>query len=154
MPATASRPAHPKAPGTAGGIDEPLVRRVVDTFYGQVCHDNLLGPVFEAAVADWPEHFDKLADFWSSLTLMTGRYKGSPFEAHLPLPRLGDEHLATWLRLFDQTLRELCTPAQAEAFRLLAGRVAESLNLGLAICRGEVPLSPRGQTVPGCSPDR
>lgn len=143
MSATVSRPANRKAPGTAAGIDEPLIRSVVETFYGRVRHDPLLGPIFESAVADWPEHFDKLSDFWSSLTLMTGRYKGNPFEAHLPLPRLGDEHFATWLRLFDQTLRELCTPEQAAVFRLRAGRVAQSLNMGLAIRRGDAPLSAR-----------
>lgn len=137
MPDTAIQRPHPKAPGTAVGIDEKLIRSVVETFYSRVRCDPLLGPIFEATVADWPEHFDKLTDFWSSLTLMTGRYKGSPFEAHLPLPRLGDEHFATWLRLFDQTLRELCTPEQAEVFRLRAGRVADSLNMGLAIRRGE-----------------
>ena len=145
MPADVSQLSHPKAPGTAVGIDEALIRSVVETFYGRVRRDPLLGPIFEAAVVDWPEHFDKLTAFWSSLTLMTGRYKGSPFEAHLPLPRLSDEHFATWLRLFDQTLRELCTPAQAEVFRLRAGRVADSLNMGLAIRRGEAPLSARRQ---------
>ena len=137
MPDTAAHRPHPKAPGTAVGIDETLIRSVVETFYSRLRRDPLLGPIFEAAVADWPEHFDKLTDFWSSLTLMSGRYKGNPFEAHLPLPRLGDEHFATWLRLFDQTLRDLCTPEQAEVFRIRAGRVAESLNMGLAIRRGE-----------------
>ena len=125
-------------------MNESLIRAVVETFYGRVRRDPMLGPIFEAAVADWPEHLRKLTDFWSSLTLMSGRYKGNPFEAHLPLPRLGDEHFATWLRLFDQTLLELCTPQQAEVFRLRAGWVADSFNLGLAIRRGEVAL-PRRQ---------
>jgi len=154
MPATVSRLANPKAPGTVVGIDEPLIRSVVETFYGRVRRDKLLGPIFEAAVADWPEHFGKLTNFWSSLTLMSGRYKGNPFEAHLPLPRLGDEHFATWLRLFNQTLCELCTPEQAEVFRLRAGRVAESLNMGLAIRRGEAPLSARREGAAGRSPHR
>jgi len=143
MPDTASHRLHPKAPGTAAGIDETLIRSVVETFYSRVRGDALLGPIFQAAVADWPEHFNKLTDFWSSLTLMSGRYKGNPFEAHLPLPRLGDEHFTTWLRLFDQTLGELCTPEQAEVFRIRAGRVAESLNMGLAIRRGEALPSVR-----------
>ena len=142
-PDRAAVPPNPKAPGTAVGIDEPLIRTVVETFYGRVRRDPMLGPIFNSAVADWPEHLRRLTDFWSSLTLMSGRYKGNPFEAHLPLPRLNDEHFATWLRLFDQTLRELCTPEQAEVFRLRAGRVAESLNMGLAIRRGEAVLPPR-----------
>lgn len=137
------RPPHPKAPGSAVAIDEQLVRSVVTTFYHDVRRDPLLGPIFEAAVADWPQHLDRLTDFWSSLVLMTGRYKGNPFEAHLPLPRLSDTHFATWLRLFDQTLAALCTPDQAAVFRVRAGRIAESLKLGLAIRRGEAPLPAR-----------
>jgi hemoglobin len=131
------------APGAAVGINESLIRAVVETFYGRVRCDPVLGPIFEAAVTDWPEHLQRLTAFWSSLTLLSGRYKGNPFEAHLLLPRLGDAHFATWLRLFDQTLRELCTPEQAEAFRSRAGRVASSLKLGLAIRRGEAVLPAR-----------
>jgi hemoglobin len=134
---------HPASPGLAVGIDEELVRAVVVTFYGRVRKDPVLGPIFEAAVEDWPDHFDRLSAFWSSLTLITGRYKGNPFEAHLKLPGIGPEHFRIWLGLFDQTLAELCTPAQAEVFRVRAERVAESLNLGLAIRRGEAPLPVR-----------
>jgi hemoglobin len=136
-------PPRPEAPGAQVGIDEKLVRAVVESFYTKVRRDKLLGPIFEAAVSDWPEHFDRLSAFWSSLTLMSGRYKGNPFEAHLPLPVLGDEHFATWLRLFDETLAELCTPAQAEVFRVRARRVANSLSMGLAIRRGAAPLPQR-----------
>jgi hemoglobin len=39
--------------------------------------DALLGPVFNRAIQDWDAHLDKLPAFWSSVTLMTGRYKGT-----------------------------------------------------------------------------
>jgi hemoglobin len=130
---------HPNAPGLAVGIDEALIRAVVETFYARVRRDPVLGPIFEEAIADWPAHFDRLCDFWSSLTLITGRYKGNPFAVHLRLPALKPEQFAIWLGLFDETLRALCTPAQAEVFRVRAERVAESLSLGLAIRRGEAP---------------
>lgn len=143
---------HPDAPGLAVGIDEDLVRAVVVTFYGRVRQDPVLGPIFEAAVEDWPDHFDRLSAFWSSLTLITGRYKGNPFEAHLKLPAIGPGHFRIWLGLFDQTLAELCTPAQAEVFRVRAERVAESLNLGLAIRRGEAPLPVRRSRRPAVQP--
>jgi hemoglobin len=139
----ASREPHPAAPGLAVGIDEALVRAVVETFYAKARRDPLLGPIFNEAVADWPEHLDRLCAFWSSLTLMTGRYKGDPFGVHLALPPLGPTHFRTWLGLFEETLGALCTPDQAEVFRVRAKRVAESLNLGLAIRRGEAPLPAR-----------
>ncbi len=141
-PDIAPRGPHPDAPGLPVGIDEALVRAVVETFYASVRRDPVIGPIFEAAVEDWPAHLDRLCAFWSSLTLITGRYKGNPFEAHLRLPAaLGPDHFAIWLGLFDQTLAALCTPEQAEVFRVRARRVAESLSLGLAIRRGELPAA-------------
>lgn len=143
MSKATSREPHPASAGLAVGIDEALVRAVVETFYGKVRRDPMLGPIFSEAVADWPEHLDRLCDFWSSLILMTGRYKGDPFGVHLALPPLTDTHFRTWLGLFEETLGALCTPEQAEVFRVRAERVAESLNLGLAIRRGEAPLPAR-----------
>lgn len=143
MPEATSREPHPASPGLAVGIDETLVRAVVGTFYAKVRRDPLLGPIFNEAVADWPEHLDRLCAFWSSLTLMTGRYKGDPFGAHLALPPLDHRHFRTWLGLFEETLDELCTPDQADVFRVRAERVAESLDLGLAMRRGKSVLPVR-----------
>ena len=143
-----ARELHPSAPGLAVGIDETLVRSVVETFYAKVRLDPQLGPIFEAAIEDWPTHLSRLCEFWSSLTLLTGRYKGNPFEVHLALPELDAEHFATWLNLFDETLAALCTPTQAEVFRTRARRVAESLKLGLEFRRDG--LHPRA--APGDAP--
>ena len=43
----------------------------------------MLGPIFNNAIADWPEHLEKLTAFWSSVMLTSGRYKGNPMAAHL-----------------------------------------------------------------------
>ncbi|MBV8868012.1 MAG: hypothetical protein JOY65_01145, partial [Acetobacteraceae bacterium] len=51
----APREPHPASPGLAAGIDETLVRIVVETFYAKVRRDPLLGPIFDEAVADWPD---------------------------------------------------------------------------------------------------
>ena len=52
-------------------------------FYSRVRADQVLGPVFESAVENWPAYLGRLADFWSSVMLATGRYKGQPVAAHL-----------------------------------------------------------------------
>jgi hemoglobin len=39
---------------------------LVDTFYARVRADGALGPIFNDAIPDWPEHLDKLAAFWWS----------------------------------------------------------------------------------------
>ena len=41
-----------------------------------------------------------------------------------------------WLALFETTARDLCPPKAAAHFAMLAGRIAESLELGVARARG------------------
>jgi len=64
-------------------ISEEALGLVVERFYARVRLDPLLGPIFGAAVHDWPEHLARLTDFWSSVMLTSGRYKGRPLPAHL-----------------------------------------------------------------------
>ncbi|HYD73995.1 MAG TPA: preprotein translocase subunit TatC, partial [Candidatus Binatia bacterium] len=41
-------------------IDEEKIARLVHLFYGRVRADPDLGPIFNRAVEDWPEHLEKL----------------------------------------------------------------------------------------------
>ncbi|TAJ72006.1 MAG: group III truncated hemoglobin [Phenylobacterium sp.] len=123
-------------PGVAAGVDEALIARQVHAFYGRVRKDPALGPVFEAAVEDWDEHLAKLCDFWSSVLLMTGRFKGSPMAAHAQAPGVLDEHFALWLDLFERTARDICPPAAAELFIEKSRMIGRSLRMGLAASRG------------------
>lgn len=95
----------------------------------------MLGPVFARALGEedeaWAAHLARLADFWSSLMLRTGRYHGDPFSAHLRLPDLEPMMFERWLKLFGNTCAELFEPEVADAFRLRAERVARSLRMGL-----------------------
>ena len=99
---------RPTAPGLRCGITDDMTTRLVHAFYARVRQDPLLGPVFEGAIPDWDAHLAKLVDFWSSVTLMTGRYKGRPVPAHVGLPGIGPEMFARWLGLFRQTALEEC----------------------------------------------
>lgn len=133
-----SRDPHPKAPGVAAGVTEEIIRDLVHTFYARVRRDPLIGPIFNAHVADWPEHLDKLCAFWSSVTLMTGRYKGTPMKVHAELPGIGAEHFQCWLSLFRATAQEVCPEDAALLFIDRSERIAESLQLGIALHRGEL----------------
>jgi hemoglobin len=113
------------------GIDESMIDRVVRTFYAKVRNDPLLGPVFEARIANWEPHLQRMCAFWSSVALMSGVYHGRPMEKHLPLP-VDARHFDRWLALFEQTAQEVCPRAAAEHFIERAHRVAESLELGIA----------------------
>jgi hemoglobin len=126
-------------PGVAAGIDEAMIRTLVHTFYGRVRQDAVLGPIFNAAIHDWDEHLAKLCDFWSSVTLMTGRFKGSPMAAHAGNPQIRDEHFPIWLALFEKTARDVCPPRAADLFVERSRMIGRSLSLGLAVSRGEIP---------------
>lgn len=126
-------------PGHDAGIDEDLIRRQVHTFYGRVRLDPVLGPVFNDAVEDWDEHLAKLCDFWSSVLLMTGRFKGSPMAAHARRADIDQAHFPLWLDLFERTARETCPPAAADLFVEKSRMIGRSLSLGLAVARGEMP---------------
>ena len=128
-PLTRPGAAHPD-------LREPMIARLVDTFYARARQDDLIGPIFEAAVADWDEHIAKITDFWSSVMLRTGRYSGRPMHPHLVLP-LTNEHFDRWLVLFEATARELCPPEIADAFIVRARRIADSFEMARASQSGE-----------------
>jgi hemoglobin len=111
--------------------DEDL-QRLVDRFYAKVREDESIGPLFNAAVADWPEHLEKLGAFWSSVMRTTGRYKGNPMAAHLKhASAIEPAMFERWLELWRDTAREELASNHAEAVIAKAERIAESLQLGL-----------------------
>src|SRR6188472_3464551 len=96
--------------------DEAMIHALVHAFYARVRGDAELGPIFNRAVADWDSHLATMCDFWSSVMLTTGRYKGRPMQAHMRLKMLKPEHFQRWLALFRQTAMETCPPAIAAGF--------------------------------------
>jgi hemoglobin len=148
-PETMTREPSPNAPGVPVGITEEMIRVLVHAFYARVRRDALLGPIFDAAVEDWDEHLDKLCGFWSSVMLMTGRYKGTPMQAHAALPGLSALHFDRWLDLFRGTAREVCPPEAAALFIHRAERIGQSLELGIALHRGRLLEPGERLTGPG-----
>ena len=113
-------------------IDEAGLARLIPRFYARVRADDLLGPLFDEAVADWPEHLERLVAFWSSVMLTTGRYKGNPMQAQMRhKPRITPEMFARWLALWAEVTDAEMPPAAAAALQAKAARIAESLQLGL-----------------------
>jgi hemoglobin len=94
----------------------------------------LVATIKRTAIRDWDHHIAKIADFWSSVVLRTGRYDGRPMRPHLMLPLKGDR----WLILFEQTASEIFSADVAEIFISRARRIADSFEMGIASTRGEV----------------
>lgn len=127
------------APGFDAGVTEEMIHDLVHAFYAQVRKDPALGPIFNGVVRDWDAHLAKLCDFWSSVTLMTGRFKGAPMAVHAELPDIRATHFVRWLHLFGETARAVCPPPAAALFIAKAELIAESLQLGIAARRGVLP---------------
>jgi len=112
----------------ADGITEAMIRDVVDEFYRRARLDELIGPVFDARIGDWDFHLARMADFWSAALLRTGRYSGHPVVVHGTIPGLNRDHFDRWIELFEETVRDLCPPAQAEAFLSRALRMRTAMT--------------------------
>ena len=113
-------------------MNEQQIETLVRRFYAKVRRDPLLGPLFNRAVTDWPEHLDKLSAFWSSVMLTTGRYKGSPVAAHKRHGGAMDPAMFDrWLELWRETARATLDEDGAAAVIAKAERISESLQLAL-----------------------
>ena len=118
--------------GELEGVDEAGLARLVDRFYAAVRADDLIGPVFNDAIGDWPDHLEKLAAFWSSLMLTSGRYKGMPMAAHLKhRARITPQMFDRWLALWREATEAEMPPAVAASMQAKAARIAESFKLAL-----------------------
>ncbi|MEO8813363.1 MAG: group III truncated hemoglobin [Caulobacteraceae bacterium] len=132
--------AHRVGPGVAVDVTEPMIHDLVHAFYAKVRADPALAPVFNRVIGDrWDIHLAKMCDFWSSVLLMTGRFKGSPMTVHAAIAQIRPTHFARWLHLFHQTAQARCPPAAAALFVAKSEMIAQSLQLGIAVSRGELP---------------
>jgi hemoglobin len=133
----------------AEGITEDLIGDVVVEFYRRARRDERLGPVFEGQVHEWDGHLARMADFWSAALLRTGRYSGRPVERHRSIEGLAGAHFDRWVALFEATVRDLCSPREAEAFLIRARRMREGMTKVLGLdggvpTRGEYPEVMKG----------
>lgn len=131
------QPLHPS-------IDEEMVHGLVHAFYGRIRADAELGPIFERVIGgNWDVHLAKMCDFWSSVMLMSGRYKGNPMLAHMRLKTVRPAHFERWLALFGETARAVCPPEAAQLFVGRAENIARSLQLGMFFRpEAKVPAAP------------
>ena len=110
-------------------ISEEAIRPLIERFYERVRADPLLAPLFQA----------RLTDFWSSIMLGTGRYKGNPVALHLiHADGMTAERFDRWLELWRQTSGEMLPPTAARSVQAKAERIAESLQLAIQYRRPAV----------------
>ena len=111
--------------------DRADVEVLVRSFYRQAASDDLLGPVFEAALVDWAGHIPKLVDFWAGQLLGERCYEGNPLQAHRPLQAqtpFRPAHYARWLALFEDTVDEWFAGPTADLAKVKARKMANALE--------------------------
>lgn len=95
-----------------------------DQFYNVVREDDLIGPIFNKAVADWSKHLPQMYAFWNAALFGVAGFKGNPFAKHAPLP-ISKEHFERWLALFDETINGNFTGPMADGAKRRAVMMAE-----------------------------
>jgi hemoglobin len=123
---------------TSHQITREEISELVDRFYAKVRLDEEIGPIFNAAIDDWPTHLSLLKDFWSTVLLTERSYKGDTLSKHLELS-LDPDHFARWLTLFAETAREVMSPEHADIIVGKSHRIAENFKAAIANKRGEAP---------------
>lgn len=82
------------------------IQLLVDHFYQLVQHDELIGPIFSAAISDWGPHLQQMYRFWNAALFGAPGFTGNPFAKHARLP-ITPQHFKRWLELFSQTVLNL-----------------------------------------------
>ena len=130
------RPGRVAAPDGRALFDSVTTRSVtvlVDQFYLDVLADPELGPVFARAIGpgEWERHLGVMVDFWTSVLLASGRYKGSPLAVHARIPGLRPELFVRWLAIFEETADVLFAPGPADVLKDKARRIGRTLSTNL-----------------------
>lgn len=108
-----------------GGRDAIL--RLLRHFYADVRQHNVIGPIFQAQIKDWPAHLEKIADFWSGATGGPPTYSGPMPQRHFPLG-LAEAHFEAWLDLWRRHCRAHLAAPEAEEMIRLAEGIGERLR--------------------------
>ncbi len=110
------------------------VSLLVNTFYGKVRKHEVLGLIFNGIIHNWPEHLEKLTDFWETNLFFVKAYKGNPLRAHLDVDRhvnytVEQAHFGNWLQLWFETLDELFIGENCEIAKKRARAMAHVMFL-------------------------
>ena len=111
------------------------ILKLIKPFYADVRQHAVLGPIFNAHIADWPAHLEKIADFWALQTGGTSRYPGGFARVHMGLG-LQPEHFQNWLELWEFNNARSLPPADAAAMNALAHELGRRL---FAMTQGRNP---------------
>jgi hemoglobin len=115
----------PKLFDRIGGQAE--LSKLLRYFYADVRQHQLIGPVFNEHIKDWPAHLAKIGEFWARVTGGPSNYSGQMPAKHLTLG-LDPHHFAAWLQLWDSNCRCYLQPREAQEMSALAHEIGLRLK--------------------------
>ncbi|QPH41033.1 group III truncated hemoglobin [Pedobacter endophyticus] len=108
---------------------------LVDTFYGRVEKDTIIGPIFTQVIrVDWAHHLPKMYDFWESVLFGKAIYKGNPMLTHFDIDKkasLKTDQFEAWKTLFFNTVDDLFEGENASTIKQKAQSIADLMHFKL-----------------------
>ncbi len=120
-------------------ITRENIEKMVLLFYRKILKDDIVGPFFIKELGkdmkndQWSEHIDLLVNFWSSMVLGDGTYRGNPFAPHMQIGVLTREVFEQWLEIFFKTIDEVYEPRTGDALKQRSMAIAGNFMRNLRI---------------------
>lgn len=109
---------------------------LVATFYKKVRKNELLGPIFESHITNWPLHLEHLTDFWETNLFFVRKYKGNPILKHQKVDAkvghtINEMHFGIWLNLWYETVDQLYIGEKANLAKDRARNMGTNFHIQL-----------------------
>jgi hemoglobin len=133
-----------QVPLAVAGVERERVREFVATFYTEVRKDDLVGPVFERIVAehDWPDHIEKITDFWMAVAFGGAAFRGDAMRKHARIRDIDPQHFERWLAVFHRVTDDFWPPHIASLLQCRAQQIAKGLLAGVDAAREKNLVQP------------
>ena len=103
------------------------VKVLIDCFFERALKDELLSPIFHARAKEIPDLKVRICLYWNQLVFKDTDDVSLPILQHVDLG-LSYRHFVQWITLFQATIDDLYTGANAQRLHLLARTMSEELQ--------------------------
>jgi hemoglobin len=120
--------------------DRDDVSALVSAFYAKVRANKEIGHFFNETIRNWPEHLEKLTDFWETNLFMVSKFHGNPIRAHKQVDEafkqsIEQRHFGEWLNMWFATVDEMFTGEMANIAKNRARNMAHNLFMNMYMGR-------------------
>lgn len=116
----------------AASFPDEAITGLVHEFYARIRADEVLGPIFDSRIEDWPHHLGRMVGFWKAVLRGEPTFKpserGPPPLLHRQIPGLTHEHFDRWLGIFADVATDTFPPREATCVLAAAQRIAVALS--------------------------